>query len=77
MDPMQFIKKGDWPLDYQQFTEAVIKKMKEPGYAGHKSEEEIREAIQEYQDIMQDGFHHYFGQEYGIGYAANNISMRI
>ncbi len=51
--------------------------MHDKGYSPHKTDEEILEAIEEYDDIMRDGYKSRFGVEYGVDYAAWNISLCI
>lgn len=62
-------------LSRKEFEGKVLEKLKE--YAGGKSEDELKEAISEYDDIIQEGYTHHRGQEYGWDYAAWNISMCI
>lgn len=68
-------------MDYKDFCEAVFKKLHEEGYAPHKSDDELREAMAEYQDIMEDGYSEHGagprGMEHSIEYAAWNIAMCI
>ena len=62
-----------------QFKEKVFEKLHEKGYSDYKTDEELREAIEEYADIIDDGFSRMkeYGEVSGIRYAANNISMCI
>lgn len=66
-------------MDKEQFKEKVFRKMHEKGYADHKTDEEIRQAIQEYDDIIDSGMSwgDQYGEDHGVRYAADNISMCI
>lgn len=62
-------------LSQDQFKEKVLEKLRQ--YAGDKTEEELQEAMSEYDDLVQEGYSHHRGQEYGWDYAAWNISQCI
>ena len=62
-------------LSQDQFKEKVLEKLRQ--YAGDKTEEELQEAMSEYDDLVQEGYSHHRGQEYGCDYAAWNISQCI
>lgn len=62
-----------------EFKEKVFEKLHEKGYSDYKTDEEIRDAIEEYDDIIDGGISwaREYGEASGIRYAANNISMCI
>lgn len=62
-------------LTMEQFRERVLDKLKL--YAVGKSEEDLINALDEYYDLVQEGFSHYRGKEYGCDYAAWNIAQCI
>ena len=64
-------------MTYEEFKAKVAQQMKQKGYAPHKTDAEIAEAIAEYEDIVQDRFKDEHGTAHGIKCAADNISMLI
>ena len=58
-----------------EFKQDVLEKLRV--YANHKTEEELMQAIEDYPDIIQDGYNHHYGMEYGCDYAAWNIAQCI
>lgn len=66
------------------FRKKVFELLHEEGYAPHKSDEELEEALDEYDDILTDGYEMISEEEneadglrHGIDYAAWNIAMCI
>lgn len=59
----------------EQFKERVLDKLRQ--YVTGKSETQLIGYLDEYYDIVQEGFTHYRGVEYGCDYAAWNISQCI
>ena len=62
-------------MTLEDFRQSVLKKLRV--YAIGKSDQELTKAIEEYPDIITDGYRHYQGVEYGCDYAAWNISQCI
>lgn len=62
-------------MNKEEFKNKVLEKLLE--YAKNKSEKDLTKAIDEYADIIEEGYTHYQGIEYGIDYAAWNISLCI
>ena len=62
-------------MPLEEFKQLVLIKLREytPGY----SDQYLNNAINEYTDIVLDGYRHYQGIDYGRDYAAWNISMCI
>lgn len=59
----------------EEFRSMVLEKLRV--YSRGKSEQELTEAMNEYSDLIEEGYTHYQGVEYGYDYAAWNISMCI
>lgn len=59
----------------EEFRNKVLEKLRE--YTRGKSDQELMKAMDEYSDLMEEGYTHYQGIEYGYDYAAWNISMCI
>ena len=59
----------------EEFEGKVLRKLKK--YAPKKTDKELRLALSEYSDLVEEGYNHYQGIEYGCDYAAWNISMCI
>ena len=62
-------------MPLEKFKQLVLTKLR--GYAPGYSDQYLIAAINEYTDIVLDGYHHYQGIDYVCDYAAWNISMCI
>lgn len=62
-------------MSMEEFKKRVLDRLRV--YARGKSEQELAGALEEYSDIVKDGYTHYQGIEYGCDYAAWNISQCI
>lgn len=63
-------------MDIDQFKSEVFNLLKNK-YSSYHDDNYLTEAIEEYDDIIRDGYGHRYGQAYGAEYAARNISMCI
>lgn len=63
-------------MSIEQFKDEVFKLLKNK-YSTCHDDDYLKQAIREYDDIIRDGYAHDYGLEYGIDYAAWNISMCI
>lgn len=61
-------------ISLEEFKQKVFEKLKTT-YAPNRSDHEIMDAIEEYPEIIHDGYVNRYGQEYGVDYAANNIDL--
>ncbi len=62
-------------MDRETFKSKVMDKLRT--YAPGRTEQELAEAMDEYADLIEEGYTHYQGVEYGYDYAAWNIAMCI
>lgn len=62
-------------MSLEEFKQKVLGKLWM--YTNGKTRQELLDAIEEYPDIIQDGYHHHYGLDYGCDYAAWNISLCI
>ena len=62
-------------MTVEEFERAVLDRLQ--GYRGDVPPERLREHLEEYADIVRDGYRDPYGEEHGVAYAAWNISQCI
>ncbi|MBQ9211093.1 MAG: hypothetical protein IJ153_10970 [Clostridia bacterium] len=65
-------------MSKEQFQAAVLEALKREDYAGDRSEEELIDAMKEYQDIIDGCFEEACSEDsFGFGWHADNAAWNI